>query len=62
MVSIECKCPHHRDDLKAIVMYVISGNITPDTWIPCLTCRKIAFYVEEIRDKDYRLRLINGGA
>jgi len=60
MISIECKCSHHRDDLKAIVMYVIAGSIVPDTWIPCLTCHKIAFYIEEEADEPCALRVING--
>ena len=61
MILIERKCSHHRKDLKAIVMHVIAGSIAPDAWIPCLTCRKIAFYVEEVDDGVCGLRMINGG-
>lgn len=48
MITIECYCAHHADDLRAIVMYVIAGIIVPRTWVPCLECGKIAFWIDEV--------------
>ncbi len=63
MITIECHCAHHEDDLKAIVMLAIAGLVAPPTWIPCLSCSRIAFLVED-RPRlpwEVALALVEGG-
>jgi hypothetical protein len=60
MIMIECCCAHHAGDLRAIVMFVIAGIIKPRTWIPCIECGKIAFWIDEDGHDPRMLDVIEG--
>jgi hypothetical protein len=50
MITITNKCGHHRDDLNAVVLLVIAGEISERTAFQCpsWSCMRIVFYVDVI--------------